>query len=49
LDVQSVLQTHFDMLKAVERIAGSSKRKTTDEELHEVKEVLAKRYEEKFK
>ena len=38
-----------EMLKAVERLAGSSKRKTTDEELHEVREVLAKRYEERFK
>ena len=38
-----------EMLKAVERLAGSSKRNTTDEELHEVREALAKRYEEKFK
>ena len=35
-----------ELLKAVDRLHGSSKRKTTDEELHKVREMLARRRED---
>ncbi len=37
------------LLEALERVFGSSKHKTTDEDLHRAREKLAKEYEEKFK
>jgi metal-responsive CopG/Arc/MetJ family transcriptional regulator len=37
------------LLKAVKALAGSSKRKTADEQLHRVREELAKEYEQKFR
>ena len=37
------------MLKAVKRLSGSLKRRTTDEELHAIREKLASKYEERFK
>ena len=38
-----------DLLKAVAKSQGSSKRRTTDEQLHEAREKLAKIYKDKFK
>jgi len=38
-----------EMLKAVKRLSGSLKRRTTDEELHAIREKLASKYEERFK
>lgn len=38
-----------EMLKAVERLAGSSKRKTTDEQLHQAGEKAFEILERKFK
>ena len=38
-----------EMLRAVDRLAGSVKKKHTDEELHTVREKLIKKYEEKFR
>lgn len=38
-----------EMLRQVEKLAGSSKHKTTDEQLHKVREKLIKEYEKKFK
>ncbi len=38
-----------ETLKSVERLFGSSKHKTTDEDLHRARERLIKVYEEKFK
>ncbi|MBU0760403.1 MAG: ribbon-helix-helix domain-containing protein [Nanoarchaeota archaeon] len=35
-----------ELLKNVDKLFGSSKRKTTDEDLHNVREKLAKLYEE---
>lgn len=37
-----------EMLKAVERIAGSSKRKTTDEQLHSIRDKAFEQLEKKF-
>ena len=36
-------------LKNIDKLFGSSKHKTSDEELHKAREKLAKKYEEKFK
>ena len=36
-----------EMLKSIEKIAGSSKRKTTDEDLHTARELLAKKFQPK--
>ncbi len=38
-----------EMLIEVDRLAGSVKKKHTDEELHTVREKLIKKYEEKFR
>ena len=38
-----------ELLRAVAKSKGSSKRKTTDEQLHEAGEKLAKIYERKFR
>ncbi|MBI2047106.1 ribbon-helix-helix protein, CopG family [Candidatus Pacearchaeota archaeon] len=38
-----------NMLKHLDKIAGSSKHKTTDEDLHRARERLVKKYEERFK
>jgi len=38
-----------EMLKAVEKMAGSSKRKTTDEQLHEIRDKAFEQLEKKFK
>lgn len=38
-----------ELLRAVAKSKGSSKRRTTDEQLHEAREKLAKIYEDKFK
>lgn len=38
-----------ELLKKIAQLRGSSKRKTTDEQLHKARELLAKRYEERFK
>jgi|SRR3989338_1472202 len=38
-----------ETLRAIERIAGSSKRKTSDEELHRARQVLEKEYEKRIK
>ena len=38
-----------DLLKAVAKSRGSSKRRTTDGQLHEAREKLAKTYEDRFK
>jgi metal-responsive CopG/Arc/MetJ family transcriptional regulator len=38
-----------ELLKAVAKVHGSIKRKTTDKQLHEAREQLAKEYEQKFK
>ncbi|MEK6964325.1 MAG: ribbon-helix-helix domain-containing protein [Nanoarchaeota archaeon] len=38
-----------EMLKALHQLKGIFKRKTTDEELHAVREKLAKEWEKKFK
>ena len=37
-----------EMLKAVDKLFGSSRRKTTDEELHKAREKLADLYEKKY-
>ena len=37
-----------ETLNKIEKLFGSSKRKTTDEDLHKVREKLAKDYEKKF-
>lgn len=37
-----------EMLKAVDRLFGSSKKKTTDEQLHRARERLEKIYERKW-
>ena len=37
------------LLKAVAKLHGISKHKTTDEQLHEARERLVKKYEDKFK
>jgi len=37
-----------EMLKAVDRVFGSSKRKTTDEELHRAREKLEKIYDKRY-
>jgi metal-responsive CopG/Arc/MetJ family transcriptional regulator len=37
------------LLKLVDKMHGSSKKKTTDEELHEAGEIAFKQLEEKFK
>ena len=38
-----------ELQKQIARFAGSSKRKTSDEELHKVRERLEKLYDKKFK
>ena len=38
-----------EVLKNLAQLKGSSKRKTTDEQLHAVREKLAKKYGEKFR
>ena len=38
-----------EMLKAVAKLRGSSRHKTTDEHLHRVRENLIEKYEKKFK
>ncbi len=38
-----------ELLKNVEKLFGSSKRRTTDEDLHKARERLVKIYEERFK
>ena len=38
-----------NMLKAVAELRGSSKRKTTDEQLHIAREKLVEKYEKRFK
>jgi len=38
-----------EMLKEVEKMAGSSKRKTTDEQLHEIRDKAFEQLEKKFK
>ena len=38
-----------EMLKAVTKLRGSSRHKTTDEQLHRVRENLIEKYEKKFK
>ena len=38
-----------ELLNAVSKLRGISKRKTTDEQLHEARERLVKKYENKFK
>lgn len=38
-----------EILRQINRLAGSSKRKTTDEELHKVREDMEKLYDQKFK
>ena len=38
-----------EILKNIEKLRGSSKRKTTDEQLHAVREMLAEKYEKKFR
>jgi len=38
-----------ELLKAVTKFSGSSKRKTTDEQLHGAREKLEKVYERRFK
>ena len=40
---------HEELQRQIERLAGSSKRKTTDEELHKVRVRLEKVYDKKFK
>jgi len=37
-----------ELLRSVAKLKGSSKRKTTDEQLHVVRERLANKYEKKF-
>ncbi|GBE20547.1 putative nickel-responsive regulator [archaeon BMS3Abin17] len=37
-----------ELLKKVSLLAGSSKKKTTDEELHKARESLTESYEKKF-
>lgn len=37
-----------ELLRNVAKLRGSSKRKTTDEQLHAVRERLAEKYEKKF-
>ena len=38
-----------EALARVRKLYGSSKRKTTDEQLHKVREKLAREYEKRFK
>ena len=38
-----------ELLKTIAKLRGSSKRKTTDEQLHEARERLITEYEKKFK
>ena len=38
-----------ELLKAVAKLRGASKRKTTDEQLHLARERLVEKYEKKFK
>lgn len=38
-----------EQLDRIMALAGSSKRKTTDKQLHEIRDKLVKKYEEKFK
>lgn len=38
-----------EMLKAVAKLRGSSRHKTTDEQLHRVRENLIEKYEKKFR
>jgi len=40
---------HEELQRQISRLAGSSKRKTSDEELHKVRGRLEKLYDEKFK
>ena len=37
-----------ELLRNIEKLSGSSNRKTTDEQLHAVREMLAEKYEKKF-
>ena len=38
-----------EILMELKRLRGSSKRKTTDKQLHKAREILVERYEKKFK
>lgn len=37
-----------EILRNIENLRGASNRKTTDEQLHAVRETLAEKYEKKF-
>ena len=37
------------LLKSIAELRGSSRRKTTDEQLHAAREILAEKYGQKFK
>ena len=40
---------HEELKRRIERLAGSSKHKTSDEDLHKARERLEKVYDKKFK